>query len=119
MQTITDAEIIANHSPSVRARARLELTIVNALIARAAETGAKLAVHATYEENEYSDEPYDVKSALFDLDDATVVVNDAQGESMGWVRLVFGNDGWDLISDYSARLESFLRPVLDVSNSLA
>lgn len=29
-----------------------------------------------------------------------------------WVRFVYGNDGWDVISDYSTRLEETLSPVM-------
>lgn len=28
----------------------------------------------------------------------------------GWVFLVYGNDGWDVISDYSVNLESIIGP---------
>lgn len=26
----------------------------------------------------------------------------------GWVRFIYGNDGWDVINDYSTRLEAYL-----------
>lgn len=28
---------------------------------------------------------------------------------MGWVRLVYGNDGWDVISDYTTNLEKYMQ----------
>lgn len=31
-----------------------------------------------------------------------------QGWNQGWVRFVYGNDGWDVISDYTANLESLV-----------
>lgn len=111
MRKLTDSEIIANHHPRMRQTARIELKIVNALIARAEAQGVKLEVWPTGFGMEYSEEPYDVKTALFDLDDAQVFVIDANDESLGWIRLVFGN-GEALISDYTVRLEDFLSPLL-------
>lgn len=32
----------------------------------------------------------------------------------GWVRFVYGNDGWDVINDYTTNLEETLKPVLDM-----
>ena len=29
-------------------------------------------------------------------------------DSFGWVRFIYGNDGWDVINDYSHRLEPYL-----------
>lgn len=30
---------------------------------------------------------------------------------MGWVRFVYGNDGWDVISDYTTNLEAIIDPI--------
>ncbi len=35
-----------------------------------------------------------------------------------WVRFVYGNDGWDVISDYTTNLESILAPVNQYAESL-
>lgn len=122
MQTSTaspiDAEILARCSPSVRARVRLEIQIVDTLIQRANDLGHTLHVWPTGEDEEYA-ESYDVKQALFDLDDAYVFIHDSEDNTLGWVRLVFGNYGFDLISDYSLSAEEFLKPVLALSDSLA
>lgn len=47
------------------------------------------------------------------------LVEDDQVVSDGWVYLVYGNDGWDTISDYTTNLEGALGPVLAYSESLA
>lgn len=47
------------------------------------------------------------------------LVEDHQVVSDGWVYLVYGNDGWDAISDYTTNLEPVLKPVLDYAESLA
>lgn len=119
MQTLTDTQILARHHTGAHRRVRMELTIVDALIEAAKLSGYKLEVVAGGESDEYGDgEPYDVKTALFDLDDAYVYVLDSEGEDLGWIRLVFGNGGDDLISNYSITLDDFLKPINDLAKSL-
>lgn len=36
----------------------------------------------------------------------------------GWVRFTYGNDGWDVMSDYTTNLESVLAPVNAYADSL-
>jgi hypothetical protein len=112
---LTDTEIIAKHSPNCRARARTELAIVNKLIESAATSGYRLTV-AEYEDDGEHD--YDVKTALFNLDDARVLVTDSDGEDLGWIRLIFGNSGHDLVSDFTTNLDDFLAPVHALADSL-
>lgn len=40
-------------------------------------------------------------------------------QPLGWVRFVYGNDGYDVISDYTTNLEEVLSPVNDYAESLA
>jgi hypothetical protein len=35
-----------------------------------------------------------------------------------WVRFVYGNDGWDVVSDYTTNLESILAPINTYADSL-
>lgn len=51
---------------------------------------------------------------LFNLDDAHLMLGSPEGDT-GWVYFVFGNYGYDVISDYSTNLEDFLKP----ANALA
>ena len=115
MNALTDSEIIAKHSPDARARARIELAIVDKLIDSARDVGYRLKV-AEYEEDGETD--YDFKNAVFNLDDALVLVADGEGEQLGWIRLVFGNSGYDLVSDFAVSLEDFLKPANDLADSL-
>ena len=43
-------------------------------------------------------------------------VEDGQVVSKGWVYLVLGNDGWDVISDYSTNIEPLLTNALKISD---
>ena len=56
---------------------------------------------------------------LFDLDDAYLSVQQRSGASEGWIRFVFGNDGWDVVSDYTTNLENVLKPVNDYADTFA
>lgn len=41
-----------------------------------------------------------------------------RGKRIGWVRLVYGNDGFDVMSDYTVNLEKVLKPANDLANRL-
>lgn len=40
---------------------------------------------------------------------------DTTGKRIGWVRMIYGNDGWDVMADYTTNLED----VLTDANKLA
>ena len=105
MKTTTDAEVLEHHDVAVRPRARMELKIVNQLLRSAKAAGYKLKV---YEYEEDGETGYDVKAAIFNLDEARVEVYNAEDRRIGTILLVMGNDGYDVISDYTTNLEGFL-----------
>jgi hypothetical protein len=41
------------------------------------------------------------------------------GAKFGWARFVYGNDGWDVISDYSVNLERYMKASLKIVHSYA
>jgi len=43
----------------------------------------------------------EILAALFSTDEDTLVIRDAEGRKAGWFWLIYGNDGWDVVSDYS------------------
>lgn len=55
----------------------------------------------------YSTNRADILNAMFLTDDERLYVG-RDGETIGWVYLVYGNDGWDVISDYTVNLESLI-----------
>lgn len=54
-----------------------------------------------------------VLNTMFATDDEYLTVYKADSPSVrsGWVRFVYGNDGWDSMSDYTVNLEDTLKPV--------
>lgn len=112
--TKTDKQILAKHSPGARARALLELAIVDVLIEAVRDSRYFFELD-DQEQDEDTSTIDGLKLALFNRDDAMLNVYQVRGSFKGWIKLVFGNDGWDLISDYSANLEEFLVPVEKVA----
>ena len=49
--------------------------------------------------------------------DAEPIVK-GQVNSIGWIFCVLGNDGWDIISDYTTNLETAIKPALELSNEI-
>lgn len=43
-------------------------------------------------------------------------IKDGQVSCIGWVYLVLGNEGWDVISDYTSYIEPLLSGALEISN---
>lgn len=83
---------------------------VDALIA------AGYSVRESESEHGTRDETLDI---LFDLDIALLSVSKTDTTEspvsdlvdVGWIQFVFGNDGYDVISDYTTNLESVLAPI--------
>jgi hypothetical protein len=118
-----DMEILNNHSDECRPRAIMELAIVDCLIDAAKIAGFTLKIrdfdHYEDSENAYYDHKEDLKDLLFDLDEATVYVFSKESDKLiGWVYLVFGNSGYDLVSNYTVSIVEFLAPVLELSKKL-
>lgn len=113
---ITDAAIIERHSEGCRARCRLELRIVNRLLADIKAAGYTVKISEYEMDGEKT--PEDLKDALFNLDEAHVQLF-KDGKCMGCVFLVFGNSGWDLVCDYSCKLEEFLKGVNELADKLS
>jgi hypothetical protein len=65
-----------------------------------------------------------IMEEAFAGDECHIFVHDADGPlvekgvvlSEGWVYLVMGNDGWDVISDYTTNLEDLLKGAMTVSD---
>ena len=49
----------------------------------------------------------EILDTMFATDDEKLVMF-KDGKRMGWVWFVYGNDGWDVISDYTTNLEHIM-----------
>jgi hypothetical protein len=111
LSTITD--------PGVRKRIAVERRIVLALIDRALDEGYELSVYDGDHAYLWTRDRDAVIADIMETDDDYLRVRKrANDGTLGWVRLVYGNDGWDVICDYTTNLEALLAPVLALAESL-
>ncbi len=87
----------------IRTEGRIAAALVDAILAR----GAVISVND--DENgggdwvaKRSGDKSAIMGALFSTDGDLLVARDAKGAKLAWWSLIYGNDGWDVISDYSA-----------------
>jgi len=59
-----------------------------------------------------------ILNAIMSVDDETLYFYTADGERSGWVRLIYGNDGWDVLADNSQKIDYILPPVTQFANEL-
>jgi len=105
-----DATILQHHDEAVLKRAHLELQIVRKTIRTLKAQGFNLAIDDSDEEPTEVGNELAALKLIFDLDECYLIVSKA-GVNRGWVRFVRGNDGWDVICDYTVNLEAALREV--------
>lgn len=98
-----------------------EREIVKTLIDYALLAGFEIGVEvendpendAIYTRNAYTAFEMLGSEAGWHTDDAHIYLRSAPSDAkpFGWVYLVFGNDGWDVISDYTTNLQHIINQV--------
>lgn len=98
-------------SLSVKARQALEKRIARAFIKQALAAGFAISVFDGMEEPiiKSRDETAIIK-AMFSVDTEHLFLyrDEDGGKRFGWVFFVYGNDGWDVVSDYTTNLEPYM-----------
>jgi hypothetical protein len=99
-------------------RIKVERYIVTKVVDAAIAAGYKLTVDEHTEEGFMERDK--LLALLFDLDEARLLLFMPTAQTVndlvhGWVIFVFGNDGWDVISDYTTGIELFLQDINKVS----
>lgn len=119
-------------SIAVKARQRVERSIARRVVLDALRAGYSLSVFDGEEVTlKHSRKPKEILAALFTTDEDHLLFHKVvEGEpevgsvmlrtnisnvDSGWVRFVYGNDGYDVICDYTTNLEE----VLTGANALA
>jgi hypothetical protein len=98
-------------------RQRVERTIVRRVILDVLAAGYSINVNNGGDTEELpapSRSAKEVLGAMFATDDEYLILYQ-NGKRIGWVWFVYGNGGWDVVSDYSTNLE----PVMKGSSDLA
>lgn len=103
---------LTSYPASVRWRIDIERRICRKMIRTLRRDGYRLRVNSGEEWETRADaNENELMRALFNLDDAWLVVRDRDNKKCGWIRLIFGNDGYDVVNDYTTNLETVLAPV--------
>lgn len=102
-ETIPDA--------GVRARLEIERKIVLRLIDDLLAAGCELSVYDGEEQYPWTTDRAAVIDAIMNTDEDVLRVRRLSDRLIGWVHLVYGNDGWDVICDYSMTLDPLLAGV--------
>ena len=104
-------------APEVVRRHRMERAVISALVKAGLEAGHTLGVHDGGEMVLNRSISYKaVMATIMAVDEEHLFFFSAEtGKRIGWVFLVYGNDGWDVISDYTTNLE----PIMDRPNMVS
>lgn len=60
-----------------------------------------------------STEASEIIDAMLAVDEVHLIVQTPNGGPKGWAFFVYGNDGYDVINDYTLNLEEVLKPTND------
>lgn len=99
----------------------MEEAIVRLFIKTALAAGYTLTVNNGGDEDEI--EVSTDEQAIIDVmreageDIAYLFKLDNVAKHVGWVQFVYGNDGYDVICDYTTNLEELLKPCTDLANT--
>ena len=97
-------------------RVEIEKKICRAVTKALLAAGHSVSVHDGYEiVVRKSRSVSAVMAALMSTDQDGLWAHSADGSRVGWVSFVYGNDGWDVIHDYTPALEQVLAPAFDVA----
>jgi hypothetical protein len=108
-----------NRTPEVKRRQDVEIRILKATVKALLDAGFTLSVfdgeedlllHRTGPETPVVGGSKDTKTiynALYNTDEDYLNAWKG-GHIFGWVRFVYGNDGWDVICDYTTNLEPYI-----------
>jgi hypothetical protein len=102
---------------SVKMRQEVERKIAAALIDSALKAGYTITVNDGEEDVLKRSASADaILKAMFTTDEDRLYLHAQNAKAtFGWVLFIYGNDGWDVISDYTTNLE----PIMGAANKLA
>ena len=100
-----------------RAEKEIAVEAIKALL----KHGCRLTVfNGEDDEITMSTDPDAILGAMMTTDEDYLIVHHPVGdERIGWVRFVYGNDGWDVINDYTTNLETVLTPVNALADEMS
>lgn len=117
----TQAEIdrYVKEANETEKRLRMEKRIVKSLVTELSANGLKMTVDfGDGDEFERTNDAKQVLSVLMSCDEENLRVYNSEGFFMGVFNLVYGNDGYDVICDYTMQLEQYIPETLALIEKL-
>jgi len=105
---------------SIAARQKMERQIARKVVTSGIAAGYQLSVFDGGEVTvARSTTVSEVMAGLFTTDDDRLLFfRPGEAQPCGWVWLVYGNDGWDVVNDYTTNLESVMKPADKLADRL-
>ncbi len=101
-------------------RQSVERRVVEAAAQGLVDAGFSIAVYDGEElVTDVTDDVSSVMEALFATDEEFLYAYNGDGKHVGWVHLVYGNSGWDVISDNTDNLEDALIAATELADEIA
>ena len=100
-------------------RLAIERDVVTVLVDTLLAQWYQLQVVNGEDEHKATRDRATVLEQLGEVDDEYIRVVKPAAHFVGWVRLVYGNSGYDVINDYTVNLEEVLRPVNAYADTMA
>lgn len=109
-------------TPKIKQRQAIERTIVAKAVDAILAAGHAISIDNggdSYEITRSTDKA-DILSVMFATDEEHIMVHkdNATTKRMGWLFLVYGNSGWDVMSDYTTNLDSLLTPAKSLADQI-
>lgn len=116
-----DLKLIEKCDPSVRKRRLIEIAVVRHACAELVKNGYAITVDDGGDQPvKFSTDIDSIVDAAFSVDDCVFHVSEGRlRRYFGWIRLVFGNDGWDVINDHTTNLEEVLKATTEYAEQLS
>lgn len=95
---------------STHERCRIEREIATKIVDDALAAGYSISVDNGGDEYEIkeSTDKNAILAVMFATDEERVILSKDGKHHSGWVYLVYGNDGWDVVCDYSTNIKDVL-----------
>ncbi|MDL2408609.1 hypothetical protein PY650_23770 [Rhizobium calliandrae] len=114
------AEAMARGEIATAERIEMERKIVSAIVMHAIANHMTVSVYDGEEWMLVRSKSYgDIFASLFITDEDRLLLRNADGDKVGWFCLVYGKDGYNVVSDYTANhaceaiFQNVIRPLTD------
>lgn len=113
------AKADANGSHDVAARLRIEGRVARAIVDKALADNMRISVHdgEAYAIAQSTDRAA-IIDAMASTDMDKLVLRDMDSRYRGTIVLVYGNSGWDVISDHTVALTDWLSPIMELCDQI-